>query len=146
VALTLSVALLIFFTELFIKNFLKSFPPKNFPFIHIVFNKGIAFGLFKEYSHFLNYLIIIFILFLLYMIKKDAYKTFSSKIAYGLILGGAFSNLYDRLVYGYVIDYIDLKIWPVFNLADSTITVGVVVLLLKLAKEKHEKNLQSWER
>lgn len=140
-ALILSSALFIFFAELFIKNFLKAFPPKNFPFIHIVFNKGIAFGLFKEYSHFLNYLIIILILFLFYIIKKDTHKTFSSKIAYGLILGGAFSNLYDRLVYGYVIDYIDLKVWPVFNLADSAITVGVGILFLKLLKEKYEKDL-----
>jgi len=136
VILILSSALLIFIIELFIKNFLKNFPLENLPFVHVVFNKGIAFGLFKEYSHFLTYLIIILILLLFYIIKNDANKTFSSKIAYGLILGGAFSNFYDRLIYGGVIDYIDLKIWPVFNLADSAITVGVGILLLRLLKER----------
>lgn len=138
--LILSSALLIFIVELFIKNLLKTPSFKNLPFIHAIINKGIAFGLFKEYSYLLTYLIPIFILFLLYMIKKDTHKTFSSKIAYGLILGGAFSNFYDRLIYGGVIDYIDLKIWPVFNLSDSAITIGVGILLLKLVKEKYGKN------
>jgi len=141
VILILSSALLIFFAELFIKNLLKNPSFKNFSFIHVVINKGIAFGLFKEYNYLLTYLIPIFILFLLYVIKKDTRKTLSSKIAYGLILGGAFSNFYDRLIYGGVIDYIDLKIWPVFNLSDSAITVGVGILLLKLIKERYGKNL-----
>lgn len=49
----------------------------------------------------------------------------------GLILGGAIGNLVDRLRFGYVEDFIDLRVWPVFNVADSAITVGVALLILK---------------
>ncbi|OGX12511.1 MAG: hypothetical protein A2Z92_00015 [Omnitrophica WOR_2 bacterium GWA2_63_20] len=47
----------------------------------------------------------------------------------GLILGGAIGNLIDRLRFGYVEDFIDLRVWPVFNVADSAITVGVTLLI-----------------
>ena len=52
-------------------------------------------------------------------------------IAFSLILGGAIGNLIDRMMYGYVIDFIDFRIWPVFNIADSAITVGAVIIALK---------------
>ena len=48
-----------------------------------------------------------------------------------LILGGALGNLMDRIVYGHVIDFIDLRVWPVFNIADSAITVGAVIIAVK---------------
>lgn len=47
----------------------------------------------------------------------------------GLILGGAIGNLIDRLRFGYVEDFIDLRVWPVFNVADSAITIGVTLLI-----------------
>lgn len=50
--------------------------------------------------------------------------------AYGLVLGGAAGNLIDRLRLGYVIDFIDLRVWPVFNVADSAITIGVTLLIV----------------
>jgi len=96
----------------------------------VVFNKGIAFGLFKEYAPFLIYLIIPFFFLVFYFIKREKKLLFSSKMAYGFIIGGASSNLFDRLVYGYVIDYIDIKVWPIFNLADAAITTGVAILIL----------------
>ena len=49
--------------------------------------------------------------------------------AYGLILGGAAGNLIDRLRFGYVIDFIDLRVWPVFNIGDSALTIGVTLLI-----------------
>ena len=49
-------------------------------------------------------------------------------IAFSLILGGAMGNLFDRIVYGYVVDFIDFRIWPVFNIADSAITIGAVII------------------
>lgn len=51
------------------------------------------------------------------------------RICSGLILGGAFSNLFDRLYYKYIVDYIDIRIWPVFNLSDSCITVGFALIV-----------------
>lgn len=52
--------------------------------------------------------------------------------AFGLIFGGAVGNIIDRVHFGYVHDFIDLRVWPVFNVADSAITVGVTVLLLQM--------------
>ncbi|MDE2237203.1 MAG: signal peptidase II, partial [Elusimicrobia bacterium] len=49
-----------------------------------------------------------------------------------LVLGGALGNLYDRLAYGFVVDFIDLRVWPVFNVADSCISVGAACLMLGL--------------
>jgi len=58
------------------------------------------------------------------------------QIALGLQLGGAFGNLLDRLRFGFVTDFLDFKFWPVFNLADSAIVVGMVLLLLFLEEDK----------
>jgi signal peptidase II len=49
-------------------------------------------------------------------------------VSLGLILGGVSGNLIDRVKLGYVIDFLDLRIWPVFNVADSAITVGAILL------------------
>ena len=59
------------------------------------------------------------------------YKTFSVELqpVLGLVLGGAIGNLLDRLLYGAVIDFIDFHFWPAFNVADSAITIAVVLLL-----------------
>jgi len=56
--------------------------------------------------------------------------------AYGLILGGAVGNLIDRLRLGYVVDFIDLRVWPVFNVGDSAITVGVALLLWEAMRRR----------
>lgn len=59
-------------------------------------------------------------------------------VAFALIFGGAVGNIVDRLRFGYVHDFFDLRFWPVFNVADSAITVGVVILLAQmLARERH---------
>ena len=59
------------------------------------------------------------------------------KVAFSLILLGAISNLIDRLQYGYVIDYFDLKWFTIFNLADILITVGTIFLIFSLFKKSH---------
>ena len=61
-------------------------------------------------------------------------------VAFALIFGGAVGNIVDRLHFGYVHDFVDLRFWPVFNVADSAITVGVVMLLGQmLLREKHHE-------
>jgi signal peptidase II len=61
--------------------------------------------------------------------------------ALALILGGALGNLYDRLTYGYVIDFVELYVgtyhWPAFNVADSAITTGVVLLGLEILRNEN---------
>ena len=61
-------------------------------------------------------------------------------VAFALIFGGAVGNIIDRLHFGYVHDFIDFRFWPVFNVADSAITIGVGLLLLQmLVREKHRE-------
>jgi len=99
-------------------------------------NEGIAFGI-----SFPKILLIIFIIILLvlvyYLGKKELNlnKTLS-QISISLIIAGGFSNLIDRLVHGFVIDFISIWIWPTFNIADIYITVGVLLILVFYGKIK----------
>jgi signal peptidase II len=104
-----------------------------FPFLHIVSvrNTGSAFGMFRNFGS--NFFIIISaaaIVFLVYLIVKNAYNLFGLS----LILGGAVGNLIDRLFYGKVVDFIDFSVgsfhWPSFNVADSSLTVGIIIIFL----------------
>ena len=100
----------------------------------LVHNTGIAFGLFKDSG--LIFILIPLILtgLLVYNIYYFRHTENLSRmyiIAFSLILGGAIGNLYDRIVFGYVIDFIDFRIWPVFNIADSAITIGAALMLFK---------------
>ena len=63
-------------------------------------------------------------------------------VIFGLVAGGALGNLFDRVMHGYVIDYIAIWKWPVFNLADAAIFVGAVLLVIfydKIALVKNKK-------
>jgi len=97
-----------------------------FSFTHVR-NTGTLWGLFQNASWF-------FILFAMivstYLILK--YSTFASKyqFALGLILAGALGNLIDRLLYGAVVDFINLHWWPIFNIADSAIVVAIGLILV----------------
>jgi len=141
-------SLIIFFSDFFIKNYLKnnfayqSIPViKNILNITVVFNKGAAFGVLKGYSNILVYAGIVFIIMLIVTIKKNARKSMLSMVILGLIMGGAFSNMFDRVVYGFVVDYLDFRIWPVFNLSDTCISIGVGILLLQSLSANEKKNI-----
>ncbi len=104
------------------------------PFLHLryVQNTGAAFGIMQGGN---LVLVLVTLLIIGYLIK-----CWKELCAYGplvkwglvLILGGALGNLYDRIALGFVVDFIDLRVWPVFNAADSFITVGGVMLALAL--------------
>lgn len=134
-----------FLTDFFIKSYFQNHPFKSFPVINnifhitVVFNKGAAFGILKGKTNFLIYLSIIFLIILLLVFYKERQKRFIISLGYGLVLGGALSNLFDRVVYGYVIDYLDFRIWPVFNLSDTCITLGVFLIILDSLREKYAK-------
>jgi signal peptidase II len=130
-----------------IKSILIKFPPEatlfvlvpNFLEIKTLINTGIAFGLFKEFSYFffwLNLLVIIYLFYLFCFEKKGIYF-----FPLALILSGAISNLIDRMLYGGVLDYIDFKFWPVFNLADAFISIGIA-LIVKDAIFRRRKGIQ----
>ena len=123
-------------TEVYLTSFLNSY---------LVWNTGIAFGLFSLsseliYNLFTTLIVLINILIIyLIIITKDFRKYF-----FLLILGGSFGNLFDRLYYGSVPDFIDFHLgnfhWFIFNIADIFITVGVICLILAELLYKKEVN------
>ena len=106
-------------------------------FLHITYitNTGTAFGLFKG----INFVFILFSILVIFGIFYSSRKIKESQslmiFSLGLLLGGTVGNLIDRIVYGFVIDFIDFKIWPVFNIADSAVTVSVAFLIVILWRE-----------
>ena len=104
-----------------------------------VTNTGAAFGLFQDRSiMFVAVAIVVIAVILLYRYQLPAGNQFI-RMALGLQLGGALGNLTDRLTYGHVTDFIDLRVWPVFNIADSAIVVGVVILAARLLLVKDDE-------
>lgn len=106
---------------------------------HLTFvtNTGSAFGLFQGGSFFFIFLSIITITILLVLAWRKR-KIFSPlvKLSFGFLLGGVCGNLIDRLRFGAVVDFLDFRIWPVFNVADSCITLGVIFLSFHLLRTK----------
>jgi len=106
---------------------------RNVFHLTLVHNTGIAFGLFKNQGIvFIVISAIAIILFstYLYLHREDERFGLFYIFAFSLIIGGALGNLIDRLYFGYVIDFIDFRVWPVFNLADSAITIGTIIILV----------------
>ena len=103
----------------------------NFFSLTLTNNYGAAFGIFKH-NNVLLILVTLIILLVLYKYMYSFKKNRRNNIAFGLILGGIFGNLIDRILKGYVIDFLDFKIfnydYPVFNIADIAIVVGVILL------------------
>lgn len=124
----------IFFTDLLAYG--ESIPIiPNILHMTLVHNTGIAFGLFKDQGLVFIIIPVIAIALLVFNIyyyrQNDEALSRPYIVGFSLILAGAIGNLIDRIVYGYVIDFIDFRIWPVFNVADSAITIGAVIIAIK---------------
>ena len=143
----------------FLDRILKSIVIKNYPegdgfaivpgVFHVtrVNNTGAAFGMLKGYggllilvstgcvlllaTHFFRHIFLNF-----RQAKTTSYAIGLTPIAWSLIIAGAAGNLYDRLRYGYVIDFLDFRIWPVFNIADGSICLGVFLIAASFLKNK----------
>ena len=123
--------------QIFITSFLN---------IYLIWNEGIAFGLFssesKDIYNFITILIITINLFIIYILFKlnDVRKYF-----FLVVLGGSLGNLYDRLIYNAVPDFIDFHVgdlhWFIFNPADIFISVGVICLILVEFFAKNKKDV-----
>ncbi len=102
-------------------------------------NYGIAFSMLKEKRIIIIAISILLISFLIYVLKKDYISknkdTWLVNIAFGILFGGILGNLFDRIVRGFVIDYINVSFFSIFNLADIAITFGVVLLIIGNIKE-----------
>lgn len=105
-------------------------------FFHITYvrNTGAAWSIFSGETFGIVVVSLIIVFFIIYYIYKNRPSSVLEKIGYSMILGGAFGNLLDRIIYGYVIDFFDFCIfgynYPIFNLADSFILVGVILLII----------------
>jgi signal peptidase II len=100
--------------------------------IHHVQNSGIAFGLFASATFVVIVLTTVAVGWMLVFFARSGSRHPVLPVALGLVIGGSVSNLVDRVRLGHVTDFLDLKFWPAFNLADSFIVVGVGILLLAL--------------
>lgn len=102
------------------------------PYARILFvsNTGVAFGLLKGLGGIFTVLAILVSLAIVYYFPRVSTEDWTLRLAMGLQLGGAVGNLIDRVVQGTVTDFISVGNFPVFNVADASITVGVVVLIL----------------
>ena len=116
----------------------------NFFYLTYVHNKGAAWSILED-QRILLLIITVIVLFLInkYMNKEELIK--SECLSYGIIIGGILGNLVDRIFRGYVIDFLDFKIfgynYPVFNLADSFIVIGIIIMvIISIRKENHEGN------
>lgn len=105
-------------------------------FLTLVQNRGIAFGLFQDGEKILLLVITLSIAVLAILGFRDRTGRFPVQVGIGLILGGAVGNLIDRLRAGAVIDFLDFRVWPVFNFADTAITIGVGLFLLESFKPR----------
>jgi signal peptidase II len=93
-------------------------------------NSGAAFGFYQGGGALLVLIAVGVSVGIILSYRRLARSPWIVRAALGLILGGAIGNLVDRVRLGYVVDFIDLRWWPVFNLADSAIVVGVGLLIL----------------
>ncbi len=98
-------------------------------------NRGVAFGLFAGLSPLIAALAALTLVFLLSYNKGRRLRSRAAGAGIALMAGGAAGNLVDRVRLGYVVDYLDVHVWPVFNLADMAIVVGAGILILVLSRE-----------
>ncbi len=107
-------------------------------------NRAGAFGLFGTQPWLLVGMAIVVLAVFWFAFREQLGGSSLVQIAFGGIAGGAIGNVVDRFHYGYVVDFIDLRWWPVFNAADSCITIGVVLLLLSsLQRDRGSSRLES---
>jgi signal peptidase II len=97
--------------------------------LHYTTNTGAAFSIFRNQNLLLMFFGFIVLGYLFYKIN-DILKS-EYILEFSFLFGGIIGNLIDRLVYGFVIDFIDIGLWPIFNIADSFIVLGVILIIIK---------------
>lgn len=107
---------------------------KNIFHLSLIHNRGAAFGILKGQVSLFIFTSILAIILIYLNLKNISRKGILTKkariesISLGFIFSGALGNLIDRLIFGYVVDFLDFRIWPVFNVADCAITTGAILL------------------
>lgn len=118
--------------------------PKVLHFTFII-NTGAAFGILKGKQGFFFFTTILAVILIFSFIKDLKDDNVWGAVSLSLILGGALGNFIDRIFYGYVVDFIELKInWPIFNIADMSIVIGIMLMFVEgYINKKRLKNAAS---
>jgi signal peptidase II len=118
-----------------------SWPDDGFFRFTFVRNDGTAFGFFQDNGTLLTFVSIGAVALIVYFYREAVMVSWFTRTALGLQLGGALGNLVDRFRHGYVVDFLDVGPWPIFNIADSVIITGIVALIayFTLFGERGEK-------
>ena len=95
-------------------------------------NSGSAFGFFHNQTAFLIVASIIAIGMIMFLFRQAGSTSLVLRVCLGMMLGGGISNLADRIRFGSVTDFFDLRVWPIFNVADSSVVVGITILAVVL--------------
>ena len=105
-------------------------------------NTGIAFGMFKEIGPAVSVIATLVVAVIIYYNNQLSERDIWLRVALGMQMGGAIgNNLIDRLFLGSVVDFLHIHYWPIFNIADSCITVGVVIMAILMVREIRQEKL-----
>lgn len=105
-------------------------------------NTGVAFGMFKEIGPVVSVIAILVVAIIIYYNNQLSERDIWLRVALGMQMGGAIgNNLIDRLFLGSVVDFLHIHYWPIFNIADSCITVGVVIMAILMIREIRQEKL-----
>jgi len=127
--LTITLCLLDLLIKYYIENNITYIEVTSFFSLNKVHNYGVAFNIFNDKRIFIIILSIILLLLFIYM-EKDYKDNLFNNISFGLIYAGILGNLINRITLGYVIDYISILSFPIFNLADICICIGIFFLII----------------
>ncbi len=107
---------------------------KKFFYLTYTNNTGAAFSILTGKRVLLIIVALLIIIFLFNYLRKEKPKKMLDKIAFSLVIGGSIGNLIDRIIRGYVVDFFQIKIFkynfPIFNVADTFITIGIILLMI----------------
>ncbi len=114
--------------------------PEIFHLTYIL-NPGAAFGILENQRFFFVIIAVAMIATVVYLYPRLPSKPLLLRLGIGLMVGGAVGNVIDRIKTGYVVDFFDFRIWPIFNIADIAIVVGVscIVYTLVFTEEKKDE-------
>lgn len=117
---------------------------KSFFYLTYTNNKGAAFSILTGRRILLILVALVVIGVLIYYVRKNKIEGKVNKIALSLVIGGSIGNLIDRILRGAVVDFIDIKIFgynfPIFNLADTFIVIGVFLLIIEMFRKEHKND------
>ncbi|SMB94458.1 signal peptidase II Aspartic peptidase. MEROPS family A08 [Thermanaeromonas toyohensis ToBE] len=147
----LLLALIVFLSDQISKLLVRQWlqPNQSVPVLNNIFhltyinNPGAAFGIFAYQTPLFIILTLAVIGIIIIAYKQfPIHNRLNLKLALALQLGGALGNLLDRIRFGYVVDFLDFRVWPVFNLADVAIVLGVGLIIWELWRKEEKGEAQ----